>query len=81
MNDNKNLLTGILLGAAAGAAIGYLLTTENGKNILKEAKDLISKAGETIKDVAGKYENQAEEVIDKGKKMMNGVAERTNYNN
>ncbi len=69
MSDNSKFLTGLLVGVAAGAAIGYFLTTDKGREILDDIKSAASDAGEEVKNV-----------IAKGKKWAEDVEEKTNFN-
>lgn len=69
MSENKKLLAGILLGAAAGAALAILLSSEKGKEFLSDLQDTASKLGEGVKDTIEKGKQfaadlgkQAEEV-------------------
>ena len=66
MADNSKFLTGLVLGVAAGAAIGYFLTTDKGKEILEEIKSAASDAGDEVKNV-----------ISKGKQWAEGFEEKT----
>jgi gas vesicle protein len=50
MTDNQRFLSGIALGAAAGAAIAILLSSDKGKEVLNNIKDLASTAGDKVKD-------------------------------
>ncbi|MEP7278290.1 MAG: YtxH domain-containing protein [Bacteroidota bacterium] len=47
MSDNSKFLAGILVGAAAGAAITLLLNSEAGKQVIAELK---AAAGDTLRD-------------------------------
>lgn len=69
MSDNSKFLTGLLLGAAAGAAIGYFLSTDKGKEVLDEIKSAAATAGDEVKSA-----------IDKGKKWANDFEEKTSFN-
>jgi gas vesicle protein len=57
MGDNSKFLAGIIVGAAAGAAVTLLLNTESGKKILADLKDVAEK---TIRD----WKNAAADDID-----------------
>lgn len=61
MSDNSKFLAGVLLGAAAGAAIGYLLTTEKGREIIDELKTAAVNAASDVKDTVNKWASNAEE--------------------
>lgn len=67
MSDNGKFLTGLLLGAAAGAAIGFLLHSEKGKEVLTDLKDMAGKAGDQLKDAVGKVEKEVNDLVEKGK--------------
>ena len=54
MSDNSKFLAGIIVGAAAGAAITLLLNTESGKQVLA---DLKAAADKTLRD----WKNAAED--------------------
>lgn len=63
MSDKSKFLAGVLLGAAAGAAIGYLLTTEKGKEIINDLKAAASNAAGEVKDTVSKWASNVEENI------------------
>ncbi len=65
MSDNSKFLTGLLLGAAAGAALGYFLTTDKGKEILDDIKSAASDATEEMKNAISKGKKWAEDVESK----------------
>ena len=53
MSDNSKFLAGIIVGAAAGAAITLLLNTESGKKVLADLKEAaMIKAGIPLENVA-----------------------------
>lgn len=64
---NNKLLAGVLIGAAAGAAIGYLLTTTKGKELLSNIQDYAGTAGEKVKGMYDTAKSKASDVINKGK--------------
>ncbi|ULQ52615.1 YtxH domain-containing protein [Flavihumibacter fluvii] len=63
MSDNSKFLAGVLLGAAAGAAIGYLLTTEKGREIINDLKTAATNAAGEVKDTVNKWASEAEEEV------------------
>jgi gas vesicle protein len=67
MSDNGKFLTGLLLGAAAGAAIGLLLNSDKGKEALSDLKDMAGKAGDQLRDAVGKVEKEVNDLVEKGK--------------
>ncbi|TDX00233.1 YtxH domain-containing protein [Dinghuibacter silviterrae] len=68
MSNNSKLLLGFIVGAAAGAVLGILLTTDKGKEIL-----------ERIKETASDLEEEFKEAIDKGKKMAEDLEEKVKH--
>jgi gas vesicle protein len=64
MSDNSKFLAGVLLGAAAGAAIGYLMTTEKGKEILADLKTAAGNAATEVKETVNKWTSDVEEKVE-----------------
>lgn len=58
MGDNSKFLAGIIVGAAAGAAITLLLNTESGKKVLADLKEA---AGKTLRDLQNTAADEAED--------------------
>ena len=84
----KNLITGIIAGAAAGAIIGYLFATESGaalrKKIAEKGTDLgdifkekISELGDVVKDELSSIVSSAGGIIEKKVKNGSEMAEET----
>jgi gas vesicle protein len=76
MGGNSKFLAGILLGAAAGAAIALFLNTEKGKEIMEDIKDAAGKAGDNIKDAAKKFGDEVASVVEKGKGYAGSFGEK-----
>jgi len=62
MNDNSKTILTFLLGAAAGAAIGFYLASDN-------KEELIS----NVKDAAKKVKENFDEEFEKGKKFVDDL--------
>ncbi|MBL7770302.1 MAG: YtxH domain-containing protein [Flavipsychrobacter sp.] len=77
MSDQSKFIAGLLLGAAAGAALAYLLTTDRGKEIVEEIKTAASEAGEEVKAAAGKIETELNEALEKGRQWASDLQSRT----
>jgi len=58
--QQKNNLLPFIIGAAVGAAIGYLLASGKGKELLADLKE---SAGKIKEDLENKF-NQGKEMID-----------------
>ncbi len=67
MTDSQRFLSGLALGAAAGAAIAILLQSEKGKEMLDNIKDFASNAGDKVKDGLSGLTDEVSELWSKGK--------------
>jgi gas vesicle protein len=63
MSDNSKFLAGIIVGAAAGAAITLLLNTESGKKVLADLKDAAEKTFRDWKNAADDDMDEAETAV------------------
>ncbi|MEP6750601.1 MAG: YtxH domain-containing protein [Bacteroidota bacterium] len=63
MADNSKFLAGIIVGAAAGAAVTLLLHTESGKKVLADLKDAAEKTFRDWKNAAGDTIDEAETAV------------------
>ncbi|MEO5592449.1 MAG: YtxH domain-containing protein [Chitinophagaceae bacterium] len=59
MGDNSKFLAGIIVGAAAGAAIALLLNTESGKKVLADLKATANKTLQDLQNAAADYAEEA----------------------
>ncbi len=76
MGGSSKFLAGILLGAAAGAAVAIFLNSEKGKEILDDIKDAAGKAGDDIKDAARRFGDEVKSVVEKGKEYAENVSRK-----
>ena len=79
MNSNQKFWSGIIVGAAAGAAIAMFLSSDKGKEVMADAKDTAEKLGNDLKSKLDDLEKQFRELMEKGKAIAeeaeNKVAE------
>jgi gas vesicle protein len=73
MTDNQRFLSGLALGAAAGAAIAILLQSDKGKEMLDNIKDFASNAGDKVKDGLSGLTDEVSELWSKGKSTTEDV--------
>jgi gas vesicle protein len=73
MTDSQRFLSGLALGAAAGAAIAILLQSEKGKEMLDNIKDFASNAGDKVKDGLSGLTDEVSELWNKGKSSTEDV--------
>ena len=65
MSDNSKTILTFLLGAAAGAAIGFYLASDNKEEIISN-----------VKDAAKKVKENFDEEFEKGKKFVDDLKDR-----
>ncbi len=63
MADNSKFLAGIVVGAAAGAAIALLLNSDSGKKALSDLKEMAGKAFRDWKDAGMEAAEEAETAV------------------
>ena len=67
MNSNQKFWSGIIVGAAAGAAIAMFLNSDTGKGALADAKDTADKFGKDIKSKLEDLDEHFKALLQKGK--------------
>jgi len=73
MNILNKFVAGLVVGAAAGAAIALFLQTEKGKEILSDIKEA---AGTNLKSNLKSFENEMNDLIKKGKKFVEDLEQK-----
>lgn len=68
--DNQKLLTGLIIGAAAGSALTILLQGDNGKKLLATIKDTAKTTGEEMKEGFSSAQSSLESIFSKGKRLL-----------
>jgi gas vesicle protein len=63
MNEKTKIIGALVIGAVAGAAIVKLLETEEGKELVNDAKDKVKTAADEIKAKISELENQLAELL------------------
>ncbi|MEO6916694.1 MAG: YtxH domain-containing protein [Chitinophagaceae bacterium] len=61
MKSNSKLVTGLLIGAAAGVALALLANTDQGKKVIEDIKDASGKAEKDLKKALSKFEDRLSE--------------------
>ena len=65
MNDNSKVLVGLLVGLAAGAALGLLFAPEKGSDTRDKLSESLKDLGDSIKDKAADEINNLTSLKDK----------------
>lgn len=68
-------LTMVLIGAAAGAAVALLYAPQSGAKTRRQLRRGIEDAGDCIKDFAGNVGDQAGKYVERGKDVVEKVAD------
>ena len=76
MNILNKFVAGLVVGAAAGAAIALFLQTEKGKEILSDIKEAAEAAGTNLKSNLKSFENEMNDLIKKGKKFVEDLEQK-----
>ena len=76
MLGNSKFIAGLLVGAAAGAAIAILLNSEKGKEIIEDLKTAANKAGDELKGAAERLEAELSAVVEKGKEYAENLGQQ-----
>jgi len=74
MLGNSKFIAGLLVGAAAGAAIAILLNSEKGKEIISELKNAAEKAGDDLKDAANRLGAELSAVVGRGREYADNIS-------
>ena len=67
---SQKFVAGLILGAAAGAAVALFLQTDKGKEILATIKDAAGDAGDSLKSKVQDFDEELNALIKKGKKFV-----------
>ncbi len=76
MLGNSKFIAGLVVGAAAGAAIAILLNSEKGKEIIDDLKTAANKAGDELKDAASRLENELSAIVERGKEYAENLGQQ-----
>jgi len=80
MTTKQKFLTGILLGAVAGAGIALFLQTEKGKELFaslkKKLSEMADEAGDNLASKWHDFDNEMSELIKKGKKFVGELEQK-----
>ena len=78
MTDNQKFLSGLLLGAAAGAALALFLNSEKGKEIINNAKSSAEKLEDDLQNKWEEFDMVINDLLQKGKSFIDELQQKTN---
>lgn len=76
MSDQQRFLAGLLLGAAAGAALALFLTSEKGKTLVAELKEDAETLGDRLRTETDEWEKQIEALLARGKTLLEEMEQK-----
>lgn len=65
MSGLNKFVAGVILGAAAGAAVALFLQTEKGKKVMNDVKDAAADASEKIKSKMKQFGDEVNDLLNK----------------
>lgn len=76
MSDQQRFLAGLLLGAAAGAALALFLTSEKGKTLVAELKEDAETLEDRLRTETDEWEKQIEALLARGKTLLEEMEQK-----
>jgi gas vesicle protein len=76
MTDSQKFIAGVILGAAAGAAITVFLNSDKGKEILADVKDMAQDTSESLRSKMDGLEKEVKGLLQKGKQFIESIEQR-----
>ena len=76
MNNEHKFLAGLLLGAAAGAALALFLNSEKGKEIINDAKGSAEKLEEDLHNKWDEFDTVMNDFLQKGKSFIDDLEQK-----
>jgi gas vesicle protein len=76
MTDNHKFLAGLLLGAAAGAALALFLNSEKGKEIINNAKEGAEKLEDDLHNKWEEFDTLMNDILQKGKSFIDDLEQK-----
>lgn len=76
MTDNQKFIAGIAIGAATGAAIALFLSSERGRALLAQVKDIADDTTDDLKSKITSFEKEVKDILQKGKQFVADLESR-----
>ncbi|SJZ73462.1 YtxH domain-containing protein [Sediminibacterium ginsengisoli] len=81
MTDNQKFIAGLVLGAAAGAALVLLFSGDKGKEVLADAKEMAADVEQKVKDSIEEFDQAFNELLEKGRDFIAQLQTTATTNN
>ncbi len=78
MNGGEKFIAGLIVGAAAGAAMAMFLQTDKGKEWMDNVKDAAGDAQENLKSKLQKLDEEFSALVKKGKQFVEDLENNAN---
>jgi len=75
---SSKFITGLILGAAAGAALALFLTSDKGKELLEDISGAAGDIADTAKEKLSDLNDGLSSIIQKGKDFVEDLEQKTN---
>ncbi|RFM26569.1 YtxH domain-containing protein [Deminuibacter soli] len=75
MTENQKFIAGIAIGAAAGAALGIFLSSDKGKELIAQIKDIASDTSEELKSKLTGWEKDMKDWVQRGKSFVSDLSD------
>lgn len=76
MSDNHKFIAGLLLGAAAGAALALFLNSDKGKEMMSHIKDDAGKMEDSLQDKLQEFDTAVNDLLQKGKSFIEDLEQK-----
>ncbi|HWB26641.1 MAG TPA: YtxH domain-containing protein [Chitinophagaceae bacterium] len=74
---SAKFISGIILGAAAGAALALFLTSDKGREILEDISDAAGNAADKAKDQLENLNDELASLLKRGKAFVEDLEQKT----
>jgi gas vesicle protein len=76
MNFTNKFVTGLILGAVAGALVAAFMQTEKGKEVFSDIKESAGDASDNVKSFWSNFEKELNGLLKKGKQFVDDLEKK-----
>lgn len=74
--SSQKFIAGVIVGAAAAAAIALFLQSDKGKEIIADLKNAANDAGDNLKSKVQDFDDELNALIKKGKQFVQDLEDK-----